>query len=170
MRRPLALSLAAVKQGENQFRYELAPEELGLEEHEVSENPSFLALVGKVRVDLSVTRSGQRLLLSGRVAFRARLDCAICGCEYETDFDEPVTAQFVDAGEVQRVARGLDGDEIDQLPLVGDHLDLTKLVHDAVHLAVPIAPACRPECLGCCARCGANLNDGPCSCPPEDGA
>jgi uncharacterized protein len=166
MKRPLVLSLAAIRQGENQFRYELSPGELGLEEHEVSENPSFLALVGKVRVDLAVTRSGQRLLLTGRVAFRARLDCAICGQEYEAEFDEPVTAQFVDAADAH-AARGLDSEEMDRLPLVGDHLDLTRLVHDAVHLAVPIAPACRPDCLGCCARCGANLNDGPCCCPPE---
>ena len=26
---------------------------------------------------------------------------------------------------------------------------------------------CRDDCRGLCPRCGANLNDGPCSCEPE---
>ncbi len=167
MKRPLVLSLPGIRQGENSFLYELEPEGLGLEEHEVSENPSFLALVGKLRLELRVTRSGQRLMLSGRVAFRARLDCAICGCEYEADYDEPVTAEFIDADAPVPASRALDETELDRVPLRGDQLDLTRLVHDAVHLAVPIAPACRPDCLGCCARCGKDLNDGPCDCPAE---
>jgi uncharacterized protein len=32
---------------------------------------------------------------------------------------------------------------------------------------VPHFVECRPDCKGLCPRCGANLNDGPCTCPPE---
>ena len=167
MKRPLVLALPSIRQGRNRFQFELEPGELGLDEHEVTENPLFRELVGAVRLDLAVTRSGQRLLIEGRVTFRAKLDCAICGCGFEADFDEPVAAEFVDAEAGGGEGRELDQTEIDRTPLCGDQLDLTRLVHDAVHLAVPIAPACRPDCLGVCAHCGANLNDGPCSCPAE---
>lgn len=167
MKRPLVLSLPGIRQGRNRFEFELDPGELGLDEHEVAENPLFHELVGKVRLNLVVTRSGRRLLIEGRVAFRARLDCAICGRGFEADFDEPVAAEFVDAEAGAAAGRELDQTELDRMPLSGDQLDLTRLVHDAVHLAVPIAPACRPDCLGVCERCGANRNDGPCSCPAE---
>ncbi len=33
-------------------------------------------------------------------------------------------------------------------PLVGDHIDLGPLLHDAALLALPLAPLCGPDCLG----------------------
>jgi uncharacterized protein len=41
---------------------------------------------------------------------------------------------------------------------------LRPLVRDALLLELPLAPLCRPDCRGLCARCGADLNAGPCSC------
>lgn len=46
-------------------------------------------------------------------------------------------------------------------------LDLGPFVRDAVLLDLPPNPLCRPGCAGLCPRCGANLNEGPCACPPE---
>ncbi len=43
-------------------------------------------------------------------------------------------------------------------------LDLGKAVREELALAVPSFLVCRDECAGLCSRCGANLNDGPCSC------
>jgi uncharacterized protein len=45
-------------------------------------------------------------------------------------------------------------------------LDLTEALREEVFLAVPAFVECRPDCKGLCPRCGANLNDGPCGCPP----
>jgi uncharacterized protein len=56
-----------------------------------------------------------------------------------------------------------DAEEI--YPLSGDQLDLEPLARDAVLLELPIAPLCREACLGLCPTCGANLNEGSCSCP-----
>ncbi len=61
-----------------------------------------------------------------------------------------------------------DEDE-DTYPLSGELLDLRPLVRDAVLLELPIAPLCRPDCAGLCPTCGADLNDGPCSCPAPGG-
>jgi DUF177 domain-containing protein len=48
-----------------------------------------------------------------------------------------------------------------------DQLDTDRMASDAVILAMPVQVLCRDDCAGLCPRCGANLNEGPCSCPPE---
>jgi uncharacterized protein len=55
-----------------------------------------------------------------------------------------------------------DAEEI--YPLSGDQLDLEPLARDAVLLELPLAPLCREECRGLCPTCGANLNEGSCTC------
>ena len=49
-------------------------------------------------------------------------------------------------------------------PLRGELLDLQPLVRDALLLELPLAPLCSEDCRGLCPTCGADLNDGPCSC------
>lgn len=50
----------------------------------------------------------------------------------------------------------------------GDHLDLAPMLREQVILASPMHPLCREECLGLCARCGNDLNEGPCHCTIEE--
>lgn len=58
---------------------------------------------------------------------------------------------------------GEDDDE-ETYPLVGEQLDLTPMVRDAVLLDLPLAPLCRPDCAGLCPTCGADLAEGECGC------
>ncbi|MBV9661439.1 MAG: DUF177 domain-containing protein [Acidimicrobiales bacterium] len=60
-------------------------------------------------------------------------------------------------------------DDDETYPLGGEQLDLGPLVRDAILLELPIAPLCRPDCRGLCPTCGADLNEGPCGCPPPAG-
>ena len=48
-----------------------------------------------VDVNLAIIRSGLRLMVTGSVSYRARLECAMCGCEYECDLSEPLAAEFL---------------------------------------------------------------------------
>jgi len=41
------------------------------------------------------------------------------------------------------------------------------LVAQQLYLELPEKVLCREECRGLCLRCGADLNAGPCPCPPE---
>jgi uncharacterized protein len=52
-------------------------------------------------------------------------------------------------------------------PLVHDQIDLEPIAREAVVLELPLAPLCRPDCEGLCPMCGADLNLGPCGCPPQ---
>ena len=74
-------------------------------------------------------------------------------------------------GAVQAVVQELyehSSDGQDTYALSGDQLDLEPLARDAVLLELPLAPLCREGCPGLCPSCGADLNDGPCGCPPGD--
>src|SRR5215213_1677197 len=46
----------------------------------------------------------------------------------------------------------------------GDAVDLDELVREQILLALPSRHLCREDCKGLCQKCGANLNDAPCSC------
>ncbi len=65
--------------------------------------------------------------------------------EYDTDVASPETYMY----------QGLE-------------IDLGPCVYDEVSLAAPAKYVCREDCAGLCSRCGANLNEGPCSCAAED--
>ena len=43
-------------------------------------------------------------------------------------------------------------------------LDLRPAVREEWLLAAPAFVLCREDCKGLCPRCGADLNEGPCSC------
>jgi uncharacterized protein len=164
VKNPLLVALPSLKQGENRLSFDLEPGELDLKPREVAENPSFEFFVGKVRVSLVITRSGMKLLLTGSVSYRAKLDCALCACEFECDLSEPANAEFVsyDEGELPEQARG--SADVEGSELHGNWLDLLPAVRDSIHLAVPIAPLCRPDCKGLCPECGTDLNRGTCEC------
>ena len=165
MKNPLEIPLASLRQGENKLNFKLQPQDLDLRPREVAENPSFEFFVGPVDVALGIVRSGMRLLVTGSVSYRAKLECAICGCEFEYDFNEPLAAEFLSCDEaVEEPGRKSECD--DEGGLRGNWLDLLPMVRDAIHLAVPIAPRCRPDCRGVCPECGANLNQGQCRCVP----
>ena len=62
-----------------------------------------------------------------------------------------------------------EGDDLpdDVLPYNGEYIDLTDTVREVLILSEPMQVLCRPDCKGLCPQCGANLNDGPCSCPTD---
>lgn len=65
----------------------------------------------------------------------------------------------LDAGE-----RELLDSDLSTVVVEGDVLDTRDLVLEQLQLNIPMKPLCRPDCLGLCARCGADLGAGECSC------
>ena len=49
----------------------------------------------------------------------------------------------------------------------GEEIDLAGLVRDEVFLELPMNLVCVDSCAGLCPQCGANLNEGRCTCVPE---
>lgn len=110
-----------------------------------------------VGVDLVLASFSGGLSAVGELRSPWRGICRRCSVEIEGELVVHVAERFLDPATI------LDDEAY---PIEGDQVDLAPLVHDAVFLDLPIAPLCRPDCKGLCATCGADLNEGPCHCPP----
>jgi len=56
----------------------------------------------------------------------------------------------------------------DAFEIVGDQIDLRRMVTENILLEAPIAPLCRPDCAGLCPICGTDLNVTTCDCVTTD--
>lgn len=110
-------------------------------------------------------------LLRGRTKAKVVVPCSRCACDMEVDIDETFEdyVQMPDEGEEVAEHDFEEGDD----HLVFEHgslmLDLAAIAWEQFALALPPVPVHDENCKGLCPKCGADLNKGPCSCPPEDG-
>src|SRR3954452_4969795 len=56
----------------------------------------------------------------------------------------------------------------DAFEIVGDQIDLGRMVSENILLEAPIAPLCRADCAGLCPTCGTDLNVTTCDCVTTD--
>jgi uncharacterized protein len=112
---------------------------------------------GEVDLDLELEAIREGLLAVGTARAPWSGECRRCL--------QPVS------GEVAAAFRELfeeNPTEGDSYPLRDDQVDLEPLAREVILLELPQAPLCREDCRGLCARCGADLNEGPCSCDPTE--
>jgi len=152
---------------------DLTAEELGLDD-------THVALRGTAAVGLDLRIADRMICVTGVVEGTAIRQCVRC----LKNFDEPVAFSLRVAYEREIKSTGLTGkrdgvqkkksatppvveeeEQNDDLYyFTGDHLDLALMLREQVILASPMYPLCAPDCLGLCARCGHDLNEGPCPC------
>lgn len=119
-------------------------------------------------VHVSCHRTGMEVFVAGRLDGRARGQCARCLEWFDLDLEAPFSFVYVPRSGGEDDKDSLGG-EIDVGIYEGNEIDLSPLLRERVLLALPTLPICSEECRGLCARCGANLNDGACGCPAEEG-
>jgi uncharacterized protein len=101
------------------------------------------------------------LTLRGLLAADMLCRCDRCASEYA--LRKEIRLEIPLADELQ------DEENPDIFLLEGDELDLEEVLETSLILDMESKFLCRPDCAGLCAVCGANLNDGPCSCrKPND--
>ena len=102
-----------------------------------------------------------RFYFSGAMNGSLAQECGRCLADVETVVSTETHVLFAD-GEL------VDDDDPDVFPLskgrTGSEIDLRPVARQEWLLEVPAIALCRPECKGLCATCGANLNQGPCTC------
>lgn len=121
---------------------------------------------------VEVSNTGGAFLVRGSA--RALACCACSRCledahvELEGDVEGYylISAEDEGAGRAGRLAEDDAEDEFDVLP-ASHVIDLGPSIRAALIMAAPPKPLCQPACKGLCPRCGANLNEGPCSCEPD---
>lgn len=130
---------------------------------------------GTIHVEGTLEAVDSEFLFRGKLTGKYKGACDRCLREssrpYAMEvvwFFEPgeAEAELPDAGETFEIS---DEDEIDPpRKIAGSNLNLTEHVLEEVQLAIPSKFLCNDDCKGLCAKCGANLNDGPCACPAEN--
>jgi uncharacterized protein len=128
-----------------------------------------VVLLEPLQGELHLTRDHNGVLVQGQLRTRLETACARCLAPAVSAVELVLSEHFrptvfLPGGPaVEPDAEAEPATDIDERHQV----DLTEVVRQALLLALPLHPLCRPDCRGLCARCGQDLNEGPCGCQAE---
>lgn len=114
-----------------------------------------------VRCTGQVRNTAGVLVLTGTLETRLHGTCDRCATEFSQEVRFPVEAILV-----RELADEDNADEWAFL-LDGDNADLDDIMTTAFVLSMDSKLLCSEDCKGLCAKCGKNLNEGPCQCKPD---
>lgn len=120
---------------------------------------SVLAFQAPLMMEGTVRNTAGLLTLSAVLHAQLLCLCARCAGSFSKSLDIPV--------ELTLAAELEDDENPDIWLLEGDCLDLDEVALNAFVLNLDSRFLCRPDCKGLCARCGKDLNAGPCDCKAE---
>jgi uncharacterized protein len=114
-------------------------------------------------------RASGRLSSAGRGRFywHARLEgtatipCRRCLTDATVTVQDEAHLVFADVGDDET-----EDSDVHPIDPRATELDLRPAIREQWILAAPGYALCREDCKGLCPRCGADLNAGPCDCPP----
>ena len=138
-------------------------------EYEVADACSVEALTSKLRGNVELLRTDAGVLASARLATTLETTCSRCLEPARLPVTLQIEEEYYPTIDVLSGAPLPPAEEPTPFMIDEHHiLDLCEAVRQQIVLAEPMQPLCRPDCAGLCPACGANLNDGPCVCPPLD--
>jgi uncharacterized protein len=120
-----------------------------------------------------IAESGGRLLrVTGEFQTVVWLECGRCLAFYRMPLKFRIQEEFPLVGTPAGLSPHgyAEVEDRDSFPVFeGNGLYVDELLRQYLILNLPMAPVCQPDCKGLCPRCGQNLNEGSCSCPPRAG-
>ena len=119
------------------FEEELEPADLDLDIG-VMHFPETILVKGEA------WKTGDDLTVNAHVEAERSFTCSLCLEEFNNVFEKDITLHYD--------IKGLESVTID------------ADIRDEIILEHPIRVLCKPDCCGLCPTCGANLNEGACSC------
>jgi uncharacterized protein len=168
----MKIDISKLEQGTNKLQLKGDAETLELEEGD-------LHLQAGVLVDLTLSVYEENIRIDGVARTEVEEECSRCldlfkrGVEAEIHlYAAAGKAALGKAAGTKASGRAGEDEEEDEeeeaqggyLFHDGRQLDLRDEVRSAILLSSPMQPLCDPDCKGLCPECGANLNDGKCSC------
>ena len=133
---------------------------------ELQAGPDLYRFNGPVSWWADITNTGEAFLLTGTASVAAKVACARCLEDASFFLNGEIEGYILTGDDVEK-PEDLDDDEFDVLP--EDHtIDMEPHIVAALLMELPLIPLCDEECKGLCPKCGSNLNEGPCDCPPDD--
>lgn len=120
----------------------------------------------ELRLTVAPASRGHRL--KGAFPFHGFLPCSRCLRPVALSGESSFDLEYRPAAGEEKVRLGEEGpDEPDVVYYEDDRVVFAALVQQQIFLEIPEKVLCRENCPGLCPRCGKDLNDGPCGCPPE---
>jgi uncharacterized protein len=110
---------------------------------------------------LSAAGSG-RYYWNGRIEGTMEGACRRCLTPLSAPVREDVHFLFAETDDAEA-----EDPDVFALPAGSPQVDLRPAIREQWLLSAPSFALCREDCKGLCARCGADLNGGPCTCEPE---
>ena len=130
----------------------------------VEENVVFLE---PVHVEVDVCRTGEEVLIRGRMVTRLSLVCCRCLVPFEFSVDSDFNLVFFPE-ELDVVRDQLDQEDIDKLFYQPCGIDMDSVILEQLNLTLPLRPLCSMDCQGICPVCGKLLKEGSCSCTASE--
>ncbi len=112
--------------------------------------------VKPIEVSGQIVNSAGVLTLSADLNYELSCICDRCAAEFIEKKQKDIEAVLADTLE--------DEENLDFFLLDGDYADLDEIITTAFILGMDSRHLCKEDCKGLCPQCGANLNDGPCTC------
>ncbi|MEW5765103.1 MAG: YceD family protein [Acidobacteriota bacterium] len=128
----------------------------------------YAVLVDPVRLHLGVSPTKHGHSLQGAFPYRASLPCSRCLKPVVLSGEASFLLEYQPAAMApaeEEVEAGPDAPEI--VYYQEDRITFQSLVAQQMYLEVPEKVLCGESCRGLCPRCGADLNQGDCPCPPD---
>jgi uncharacterized protein len=154
--------------------------EVTAEELDLTEDDAVVR--GPLAVSLDLTNVEGLVAVTGVLEGTIIRECVRCLKEYEDPLAFSLRAAFVPEpkstprhpkrvdprkARTEIVESEPEEESDDQYQYQGNQLELASMLREHVILSAPMQPLCSDDCLGLCARCGKNLNEGPCQCAVE---
>ena len=117
-----------------------------------------------VRVDATLEKNTQQLVLKTSVATSGMFCCDRCTEEFERQISNKTSVLYV-FNDLD--AAMFPDDDVRVIDVHTPVLDVTADIRESVTLAVPLKLLCKENCKGLCPHCGVNRNFKACSCQEE---
>ncbi len=123
-----------------------------------------------VVTDFILNHKDLDLRLDGTVETNIRYRCSRCTKEFSRPFAASFNLTYLPQPKwtSEQAEIALKYEEMDVAYYDGIALDINLVVLEQIELAMPMSFVCREDCKGLCYKCGADLNEGSCSCKTEE--
>jgi uncharacterized protein len=116
---------------------------------------------------LTLMRTSQGILVTGKLHTRLRTECRRCLDPCDVDVKLEIEEEFYPAVHIAEAPiDDVPDEDRDEALRIDEHhiLDLSEVIRQELWLAAPMEALCRPDCAGICPQCGGNRNLGECQC------
>lgn len=154
------IDLKELDQEEKSLKFSYAPDELNLDEPEIS-------LPEGCKGELRLSKRRDEVDVQGSVSVLLRMSCDRCLTPVDTSASSQFRLLYLPIEQLKEEELSLERDELD-VSFYSDHsLDLDALVLEQLRMLLPMSIHCAETCKGLCTQCGQNLNLEKCACTQE---